>query len=617
VNFAKFQSAFVCISLCVAAVGCATSAQEKKVPTGLGQQEEVPNSGTLRAQELLNLADKKQLQGQDADEAFLLAETLIQEKQFEAAGKLLSDLFRLKPTLVVGLKLARLQTLSGETSQAEAAVRKLLLLYPKSPEPSLALAFLEQIRGSREEAIATLEKAYYLHPRNEEVAARYSEILLEAGKKDKAKSTLLEASMRMPESTYFLLRLARLRTEDGNFKEAKNLLDRLLRIDPQNTDAWMLAGYIATEEKNNEEAERYFREAYEKQPENDVLAKYYVGQLLRQEKYPEARRLLSRLEQSADDANPLDPELTFQLAYAHFQMEEYAEAKKRFESLIDKSPDKGRMIFFVGQCDELLKNKGSAFARYSQVETSSEFYGQARQRIIVLKLDDAAAQDVNADLKLYRDTMKGEEGDFRFLAAIEARLKRFKEAAETVESGLKKYPESAELLYLRAAYKEQLESKESSLRALEVFLKKFPNHAQALNHLGYSLAEQKTRLDEAEGFLKKAIKTEPKNGFYLDSLGWVYAQKGQWKLAEKYLLQALQEEPDEPIILEHLGEVKFRQGETALALRYFERAQQMFEQKPKWKLDSDEEWKASFARVQFRVKQLRDQALGVNRGQTL
>jgi tetratricopeptide (TPR) repeat protein len=582
------------------------------MPAGFVKKISKEESGASRVARLLERAGKEPLKPHELEEAFLVAEALLQEKQFEAASRLYDAVFEVQPTLVVGLKVARLQTLSGETSRAEVVVKKLELLYPRSAEPSLALAFLEQIRGSRDEALSTLEEAYRKHPKHEEVAARYTEILLEAGRKEKAKAVLYQSIRAMPNSTYFLLRLARLRTEDGNFAEAKNLLDRLLRVDPDNTDAWMLAGYIASEEKNNEAAERYFREAYEKQPENDVLARYYVGQLLRQEKYQDARRLLLRLEQAADDATPLDPELTFQLAYVLFQLEDYKEAKKSFVALADKAPDKGRMYFFAGQCDELLKDGASARAWYDRIPRESDFHGQGRQRVIVLSLENGKFDAARQEIESYRAGSREQESEFRFLATIHARLGDHKKAMEIVHEGLVKHPKSAELAYLRAAYLENVESKEASLSAIEEFLKVHPDHSQALNHLAYSLAESGMRLEFAEALLLRTLKKDPKNGFYLDSLGWVYAKQGKLELAERYLLQALQEEPEEPVILEHLGEVKIMRREFDLALKYFERAQSLFSSQPGWKIENDPEWKLSASRVTDRIRELRRMALGAD-----
>src|SRR5207244_2116409 len=49
-----------------------------------------------------------------------------------------------------------------------------------------------------------------------------------------------------------------------------------------------------------------------------------------------------------------------------------------------------------------------------------------------------------------------------------------------------------------------------------------PKSANALNYLGYMLADRNVRLDEAQDLIRKAVEIEPDNGAFLDSLGWVY-----------------------------------------------------------------------------------------------
>ena len=65
-----------------------------------------------------------------------------------------------------------------------------------------------------------------------------------------------------------------------------------------------------------------------------------------------------------------------------------------------------------------------------------------------------------------------------------------------------------------------------------------PEHAGALNYLGYMLVDHGMRVDEATSMIKKALEIEPDNGAYLDSLGWAYYQQGKFDEAEPLLLRA-------------------------------------------------------------------------------
>jgi tetratricopeptide (TPR) repeat protein len=588
--------------------GCTSTAGHQ---TGTQQQTRTvqKTSALSKLEQIQQRMKQGPLKEHEADEYFLLAEDLVSLKQFALARDLFRAVFDSRPTLVTGLKVARLEALLERPSEAENVIQKLILFFPKSPEPPLALAFLAQMRNDNPAELQILAKAYRDHPKNEEVAARYSEELLEQNQKAKALKILEDSLKRMPSSPYFLMKLARLKAEDKKYGEAKQLLDQLLRIAPDSIDGWTLAGYIATEEQNFEAAEKYFREAYDKQPDNDALARFYIAQLLRQNKFPEARRLLAKLEAGADKDHPLDPELIFQSGMVLFQLEEYAEAKQRFLSIADKAGDPGKFFYFAGQCSELLKKAGEARDLYQKIPITSELYPSALQRLIFLTMETGNFPEALNMLGQYEAKQKTNEDSLRFLASAYARMKEYKKAHAILAKGLKLYPNSSELGYLDAAYKEFNESKEASLVALEKFLIKYPDYTPALNHLGYSLAEQGKRLEFAQKLLKHAVAKEPKNGFYLDSLAWVYFKARNYKEAEKNLMLALEREPEEPIILEHLGELKLAQKNISQALKYFQQASKLLAEKPAWKVENDQEWKQSSERVKKRLEELKNMAL--------
>ncbi len=83
-----------------------------------------------------------------------------------------------------------------------------------------------------------------------------------------------------------------------------------------------------------------------------------------------------------------------------------------------------------------------------------------------------------------------------------------------------------------------------------------PEFAEALNYLGYMWAEHGIHLDKARELIERALKAEPKNAAYLDSLGWVLFKLNQPKEALGYVLKAveLSEEPD-PTVQDHLGDI--------------------------------------------------------------
>jgi Flp pilus assembly protein TadD len=592
------RNTIVIVSLCSVLVACKTS--QPTQGTSIDKQP----SKRPRLAELIKQAQAGLNSQQEQYEAFLAAERLATQKEFAAAEILYQGVYDRAPTLVTGLSLARILAYLGKNGEAENVVRKVHLLFPDDPQPKLAEAYLAQIRGAPEEALALYRQTYEEHADDEEVAARYVEALLAAERKQEAEKILRTSIGRIPDSPYFLLKLARIKFQEKKFTEAKTLLDGLLRVDPDNIEGWTLAGFIALEEKKEEDAESYFRSAYEKQPENDTLAKYYVAQLLKLNRLEEAMRLLTRIEQGDSAESPVDPDLKFQHAAVLFQLKDYQNARDRFVALAIGSEDPGRMFFFAGQCEENMKRFEEAVSFYSKVEKQSSYFLQSLQRRMIAYLELGQPEQTRSLLEEFEKVSDQKSPSIRFHASVLARLRDYKSAVQVLKSAPGTIRKDPEVRYLEAVYTEHNVDQAASLLALEKLIKDHPDFSPALNHLGYTLVEKGIRLDFATKLLERATTLEPDNGYYLDSLGWAYFKIGNYEAAEQRLLKALELEPTEPVILEHLGELKIKQERLDLALRYFERAMGIFDNSPPWKVSSDDEWVASKERVQKRIDEL-------------
>jgi tetratricopeptide (TPR) repeat protein len=98
------------------------------------------------------------------------------------------------------------------------------------------------------------------------------------------------------------------------------------------------------------------------------------------------------------------------------------------------------------------------------------------------------------------------------------------------------------------------------------------DNATALNYLGYMLADRGVRLEEALGYIKKALQMDPQNGAYLDSLGWAYYKLGNYVLAEENLRKASERIGNDPAVLDHLGDLYLKTDRLKMAAAYWERA---------------------------------------------
>ena len=109
---------------------------------------------------------------------------------------------------------------------------------------------------------------------------------------------------------------------------------------------------------------------------------------------------------------------------------------------------------------------------------------------------------------------------------------------------------------------------ENDLRSILV---RDPDNIQALNALGYTLADRTKRYDEAFRLIKRAYELDPKDAAIMDSMGWVQYRLGNLDQALKYLKQAM-ELMDDVEVAAHLGEVLWVKGDKKEAVEVWNKA---------------------------------------------
>ena len=168
------------------------------------------------------------------------------------------------------------------------------------------------------------------------------------------------------------------------------------------------------------------------------------------------------------------------------------------------------------------------------------------------------------------------------LAAADAysRLKDYPAAVLVARDAEKRFPDSSEILFRLGSSLERAGSTAEAEEAFRRLLAQRPNDSAAQNYLGYMWADRGVHLEEALAMIEKAVAREPRNGAYLDSLGWASFRLGRLEAAERNLLEARRRDPDDATIEEHLGELSVRQGSLEKAIAHFERALELKHEEP-------------------------------------
>ncbi|MFL6629186.1 MAG: tetratricopeptide repeat protein [Burkholderiaceae bacterium] len=173
-------------------------------------------------------------------------------------------------------------------------------------------------------------------------------------------------------------------------------------------------------------------------------------------------------------------------------------------------------------------------------------------------------------LKMIRAANASTPAEQRYKLLTEVQLlideKRLGEAREVLGKANAENPDDIELVYQEAMVDERLNRLDDMEKLLRRILVLQPDNSQALNALGYSLADRNLRLDEALKMVRQAHELSPADPFIVDSLGWVEYRMGHFDAAATLLAQAYSSRKDTEIAA-HLGEALWADGKRDEAAR--------------------------------------------------
>lgn len=228
-------------------------------------------------------------------------------------------------------------------------------------------------------------------------------------------------------------------------------------------------------------------------------------------------------------------------------------------------PGKDALAYYRGLADEGLALPQEALAQYRKV-ARGEYLIAARSRMAEILAKEGKLDEARTLLQTTRPASDAQR--IQLVQAQAALLRDARDYAKLYEflgAGLKRFPESPDLLYDHAMAAEKLDKLEVVETDLRKLIRLQPDNAQAYNALGYTLAEKTDRLKEAAGLLDKALSLAPDDPFILDSVGWLNYRQGHLARARDYLERAYKLRAD-PEIAAHLGEVLWMQGSRQAAL---------------------------------------------------
>jgi tetratricopeptide (TPR) repeat protein len=355
--------------------------------------------------------------------------------------------------------------------------------------------------------------------------------------------------------------LALLALEHKDLVRAEQALQELLKQAPGWDQAILLRVQLLTEQDKDSQALQLLREAVTAAPENGELRNAFARLLVQSEQYQEAYDQYQQLLQQEPDSLAL----RYPLGVLAIELKKFDQAEQHFRQLKDSRGRRNEASYYLGRIAEERENLAEAVDWYRRV-LGSEFQLQAQIKVAELLARQGELEQARATLTDARRQWP-DQATGLYLAEI-ALLRDNGNPTGTIwalfSQALEEYPQHIDLLYGRALYAAAEKQVAQVERDLALVLQQNPKHADALNALGYTLADLTDRYQEALGYISQALELKPNSPAILDSMGWVQFRLGNLAQAREYLLKAADKVMD-PEILAHLGEVLWANGEQAEA----------------------------------------------------
>jgi tetratricopeptide (TPR) repeat protein len=473
----------------------------------------------------------------------------------------------------------------GDAVLAERATRIALL----AKNDAIAAEALKLWRGraERSPSMRNAEATLALRRKDERTARRELQALMRSGEKDGWRYALVA-----------------LDAGSGDPKLTGRLLGQLIDSIPDRLEAWLAFGEFSQQLQRNDLAEKIVTRVIAKFPDEPAVALLHASQLREAGKIDEARKVLSGLAESS----LLSPELGFAVANEYSEMGDLAQAAALlargpqsdrsyilraaylaqaedkagvalvYEELKRDSgaPDPGRRLL-LGQIAEFIERHEEALEWYAGVPGGPQRW-QARLRSTTTLHKLKRADEAYVRLRELQADGDADEETRRDAYLLEAELRKDDNnpdgELDAYARALAAFPDEKQLLYARALMWERRDDIPRAEADFRKILAIDADDVNALNALGYTLADRTDRYQEALELIARAIAAQPDSAAIIDSYGWVLYRLGRKEEALTELRRAFTKQKDAEIAA-HLAEVLWMLGQKDESHKYFEESRKI------------------------------------------
>jgi len=439
---------------------------------------------------------------------------------------------------------------------------------PDSTDARQVYAALLLRAGEVDTAVRQLDAAVPHYPGGSaEAYPRIGDMLARERDKSMAVSVMARLVAGRPNDPHAQSAYAQLLARAGQTDRAIQVYQKVLELDPDDQQTLIIYARLLQRQGKTDEAIGTLKSALARHPDADRVRLTYARLLVDGKQYEEALEQFGRLSRRAPD----NADVRYAYGLLLLQTNQTDQAEIQFKELVRQRERVPLAYYYLGQIAESREDIEGALAAYRKV-TDGEHRLNAQIRAAVLLAESGRLVQARAHLQgLRSDNNQQAIRIYRAEAEILAKRKDYGEAMGVYNGALEEFPNDTDLLYSRAMLAEKMDDialLESDLRAI---LAREPNNADALNALGYTLADRTERYEEAYELVKRAYELKPDDHYVVDSMGWTLYRMGRLQEALQHLRRAMALNGD-PEIAAHLGEVLWVMGDKKAAREIWDTA---------------------------------------------
>ncbi|MDH3630707.1 MAG: tetratricopeptide repeat protein [Gammaproteobacteria bacterium] len=493
----------------------------------------------------------------DASYALMVAEIALNQGDTELAIKHYLELAKSQENPDIAERAVRVAVYGQDLEAAIEAAQRWIDLDPKRVESRQVIAAIYIRQDNIPEAFNYINS---LIQTSELEDSQLFPPLLGLLAREKNANTVLAVTQRLaeenPSRAYAQYLHGMLAAQNGRPEEALKYFNRSIAL-AEIEGVHSARARVLLKLGRSDEAVVSLQKAVQKNPDDQGLRLTYARLLVDIKEYEKARREFEKLHQ----ASPEDAELLFTLGLLSLESQRLDDAEKYMMMLVRLKQREGEAQYYLGRIYENRKQYEAAIDWYREVHVG-EYKFDARLRIADMLGISGRTEEAIAHLDAM---LKGSQSDGSLVRIYITKgellrsARRYEQALEVFNTALGIVPGNSDLLYSRALVAEKLGRIDLLEADIRTILKTEPDNAHALNALGFTLADQTDRYQEAYGYIKRAIEIMPDDAAIIDSWGWVHYRLGEYDKAIGLLRKALSHFNDAEIAA-HLGEVLWVSG---------------------------------------------------------